>query len=750
MLFEASEYRGGHGVQGVRDMSEANAPQKSPTSDVPAPKPGVAAGPGEKGAPMSLTAARERAHKLYVNGQLQKAAQLCSQIVAQRPRMADAHNLLAAILHAQGKAAEAVKSMQRAIHLNGNNAQFYSNLGEMERQRGKLPEALVALRRALNIDPNSPTVRNNLGIAHYDRGEFDEAAKCYEQAIAINSGYAEAHNNLGNALRALGRMEEALEHYQRALLVRENYPGAYNNMAAILREQDQVAEAEFAYRKAIGLDPRYFEAYGNLATLLIQHDREDEALRVLGEALKIDPKHVPTLIQVARTQLSKGSHAQAEQACRFALQNDPNSAEAHAMLGEVLHESDRFTEALESYETALTLKPSLPDARNHYGICLKSVGLLDDAREQLVKSLELNPRGYGIYANLADLEKFTPDHPHLKAMEAIIQEASDPMSERYMALHFGLGKAYEDIGEYEKAFDHFQTGATLKRAKLKYDETETNTFFDSIREIFNADFFARRPFEGLSSDLPVFIIGMPRSGSTLVEQIVSSHPQASGAGEIKEFSRRLTGLRSRFPSLPKYPQIGAKMNQAHYKIVAEGYLSTLRSLAPNASRVTDKLLTNYYFVGMLHVMFPKAKFIHTKRNPVDTCWSAYNKLFKDDMPHSYDFGELGRYYKKYEELMAHWDTVLPPGLIKTVVYEDVVADLETSARGLLDFLGLSWDPACLSFHESDRPVKTASVVQVRKPVYKSSVEKWRHYGSRLQPLVDALGYAPKTESAPAS
>jgi tetratricopeptide (TPR) repeat protein len=692
--------------------------------------------------------AMERTHKLYAAGRLEPAALLCSQIVSQRPRMAEAHNLMAAILHAQGNSAAAIKSMQRAIHLNENNAQFYSNLGEMERQRGKLPEALIALRRAVSLNPKASQAFNNLGIVHYDLGEFDKAVTSYEQAISLNNSYPEAHNNLGNALRALGRPDEALEHYQRALLIRENYPGAYNNMASILRDRDQVAEAEFAYRKAITLNPRYFEAYGNLATLLIQHDREDEALRVLGDALKIDAKNVSILIQVARTQLSKGNHAHAEQACRLALQEDANSAEAHAMLGEVLHETDRFTDALESYEAALTLKPSLGEARNHYGICLKSVGRLEEGREQLLKSLELNPRAYGIYANLADMEKFTPDNPRFQAMEAIMKEASDPMSERYMALHFGLGKAYEDIGEYEKAFSHFQMGATLKRAKLKYDESETFGFFDSIRDTFGANYFANPPFQGEPSSLPVFIIGMPRSGSTLVEQVLSSHPQTCGAGEIKEFSRRMNGLRSRFPSLPKYPQIGIKMNQAHYKIVAEGYLSTLKSLGPTASRVTDKLLTNYYFVGMIHVMFPNAKFIHTKRNPVDTCLSAYTKLFKDDMPHSYDFGELGRYYKKYEELMAHWDKVLPPGVMKTIVYEDVVGNLETSARELLEFLGLPWDPTCLSFHESDRPVKTASVMQVRKPVYNTSVEKWRRYGARLQPLLDALGY--EAEAAPSA
>jgi tetratricopeptide (TPR) repeat protein len=695
---------------------------------------------------VSFEKAMEEAHRLYSVGRLEQAAQVCSQIVSQRPRLAEAHNLMGAILNAQGNSAAAVKSLQRAIHLNDKSAQFFSNLGEIERRRGKLPEALVALRRAVSLDPQSQQAWNNLGIVHYDRRDFQEAVKCYERAIALNDRYPEAHNNLGNAMRALGKGEEALEHYQRALLIRENYPEAYNNLAAVLRARDQVAEAEHAYRKAIALKPRYIEAYNNLASLLVQHERDDEALRVLGDALEINAQHVPTLLQVARIQMRKGNYTQSEPACRLALKEDMNSAEAHALLGEILHETDRFTEALAAYETALTLKPELAEAHNLYGVCLKSVGRLDDAREQFLKTIELNPWAIGCYANLADLQKFTPDNPQFLAMEKIISEASEPNSDRYMAVHFGLGKAYEDLGEYEKAFEHFRTGTGLKRAKLKYDEAEAFKFFDSIREAFNAKFFAEPPFAGNHSDLPVFIVGMPRSGSTLVEQILSSHPQAFGAGEIKEFSRNLTALRSRFPALPKYPHIGLKMNEDHYKIVADGYLKKLRSYSETAVRITDKLLTNYYFVGMLHVMFPQAKFINTKRNPVDTCWSAYTKLFKDDMPHSYDFTELGRYYKKYEELMAHWEEVLPPGTMQTVVYEDVVADLESSARKLVEFVGLPWDEACLAFHESNRPVKTASVVQVRKPVYKTSVEKWRHYGDRLKPLIDALGNQPERGS----
>ena len=236
---------------------------------------------------------------------------------------------------------------------------------------------------------------------------------------------------------------------------------------------------------------------------------------------------------------------------------------------------------------------------------------------------------------------------------------------------------------------------------------------------------------------------MPRSGSTLVEQILSSHPDVYGAGEVKYLSVALGKLRDRFPSLPKYPDMVAKLMPAQMDIAARGYLQALTASAGDAKQVTDKLLTNYFFVGLLNLFYPNAKVIHTRRDPVDTCLSGFTKLFKDDMPHSYDLAELGRYYGKYRELMEHWETVLPEGVMTTVVYEDVVADTEKEARRLIDFLGLPWNDKCVDFHKSDRPVKTASVAQVRKPIYKTSVQRWKKYGDGLQPLVDAVEGKPE-------
>ena len=289
----------------------------------------------------------------------------------------------------------------------------------------------------------------------------------------------------------------------------------------------------------------------------------------------------------------------------------------------------------------------------------------------------------------------------------------------------------------------------MKRAQLEYKESDTFSFFENIAKTFPKEAFENRQFEGIDDDRFVFIVGMPRSGSTLVEQIVSSHPDIYGAGEVKHLSRALGQLRDRFPSLPKYPELVGKVAPEQLEIAAKGYQQALSAGAGNARRITDKLLTNYFFLGLINLLFPKAKVIHTRRDPVDTCLSGFTKLFKDDMPHSYDLGELGRYYGKYRELMQHWEKVLPEGFMTTVDYEDVVADTEKEAKRLIKFLGLAWNDKCVDFHKSDRPVKTASVAQVRKPIYKTSVKRWLKYGDGLQPLVDAIDGKPEKAASKA-
>ncbi|WP_137389781.1 tetratricopeptide repeat-containing sulfotransferase family protein [Rhodoligotrophos defluvii] len=677
---------------------------------------------------------------LYSSGKLAQAEDLARQIIAARPKIADAYNILGVVLHRQGRTDEGIKVLKQAISLNSNASNYYSNLGEMERQRGYLDAAQISLERAIALDPKAHQAWNNLGIVHFDKRDFAKAEEAYRKAIEARPDYAEAFNNLGNVLRVRGKPDEAIEQYERAIELKANYPEAYNNMGTVLRDMMKFEEAEFSYRRAITLRPDYLDAHNNLATLLVALDRTDEALRALGEILKKKPDHVPALISAARAQSRRNNVALAEAAVKRALKLDPKNSEALCVYGQVCHDADRYDEAVKVLEQSVASKPDNVEALNLLGIALKSVGRMEEAKEAFAKALKLQPLAIGAYSNLVDLEKFTPDHPMFVAMTNLMDKVKNPEDERFMALHFSLGKAYDDIGDVEKSFYHYRLGTKLRRAKLNYNEAEVMKFFDQIRDVFSAEFFANRPFEGNPSPVPVFIVGMPRSGSTLTEQILASHPKVHGAGEIKTLTQSLGFLRQKFPNLPRYPEMARRMKPSQFATVAEHYLGTVSRLSAGAERVTDKLLTNYYFAGLVHALFPNAKIIHTMRDPVDTCLSTFTKLFKDDMPHSYDLAELGRYYRKYEELMEHWRNVLPAGIMLDVKYEDVVADVEAHARRVVDFVGLEWDDQCLAFHESNRPVKTASVSQVRKPIYSSSVERWRRYERHLGELLEALGY----------
>jgi tetratricopeptide (TPR) repeat protein len=693
----------------------------------------------------------EMAGSLYSRRQYAQAERVCRQIIAARPGNADAHNILGVSLAALGNSKESVSELRRAIKINAQAPSYHANLGEILRQAGRLDEAAQALEAAIKLDPKNAQALNNLGIIEYEKKRFAKAVEYYRQALAVNATMAEALNNLGNALRLTGDIEGAMHAYQEALTQRAVYPEVYNNLGTLLQQDRKLEEAEHALRKAIQQNPRYVEAHNNLAQLLFSQKNEVEALRILGEALKFAPKNVQTLLLTAKIQLKRNNLQAAEQAIRLALKEESENPEALTLLGQVLHETDRYDEAIDVLDRALKKAPESPEALNFYGVALKSVGRLEEARDYILKALRLNDGMYGAYANLNDLVDFSEGigEELFNRMDAIFESVKNPEADQFLALHFAYAKALDDRGQHEKALEHYITGGRMKRAQLDYKEGETHGFFDAIMAAFPKEAFENRKFEGLEDDRPVFIVGMPRSGSTLVEQILSSHPDVYGAGEVKYLARALGQLRDRFPSLPKYPDMVAKITPAQLGIVAKNYQQALSQGAGEAQRITDKLLTNYFFLGLINLMFPNAKVIHTQRDPVDTCLSGFTKLFKDDMPHSYDLGELGRYYGKYRELMKHWEKVLPEGFLTTVLYEDVVADTEKEAKRLIDFLGLPWNDKCVDFHKSDRPVKTASVAQVRKPIYKTSVQRWKKYGSGLQPLVDAVGGQPaKAEKEP--
>lgn len=689
-------------------------------------------------AQMSEAKAIALAGELYSRGRYQQAINVCRQMIQHKDTNADAHNILGVSLNALGQNKDGVAAIKRAIKLSPKVAAYHANLGEVLRVNGSLGDAVLELMEAVKLDPRSAQAHNNLGIARYEKKEYPEAVACYRRAIELSPKFPEAFNNLGNALRLVDDIQGAQAAYEQALALRETYPEAYNNLGTLLKQQGKSEQAEHALAKAIAQNPQYIDAYHNLAAIYHAENRDVDALRLMGEVLNFAPRNAKCLLLTARIQARRGAHDAAEKACRLVLGDDPNSSEAFATLGMIMHEIDRFPASIKFLEKALELDSSNAEARNFYGVALKSVGKLDEARDEIKKALANNDKLFGAYANLNDLVNFKEEEELFNKIKDAVETAEDQSAPYLLPMHYAYAKGLEDHGNYELALTHYIQGGRMKRAVLDYNEDVTFKFFKDIKAKFTKDIFAHRPYAGNGSDRPIFIVGMPRSGSTLVEQILSSHPDVFGAGEIKYLSKSLHGLRDRFPSLSRYPDIVTEMSEGQFELLADKYLEQILPPAGAKKKVTDKLLTNYFFVGLIHILFPNAKIINTRRDPIDTCLSAFTKLFKDDMPHSYDLGEIGRYYRQYDALMAHWVDVLPEGVMTQVQYEDVVRDTEGQARKLIEFLGLAWNDECLDFHKSTRPVKTASVAQVRKPIYNRAVERWRKYGDGLQPLIDAL------------
>jgi tetratricopeptide (TPR) repeat protein len=422
---------------------------------------------------------------------------------------------------------------------------------------------------------------------------------------------------------------------------------------------------------------------------------------------------------------------------RKALSISPQAAVLHANLGQLLQQLNRHEEALHHFEQVRLLDPGSPTAYSGYAIALRTMGRLEEANAQLEQAIAMAPREPSLYRVLGYSRPFRRDDPYLAALEAMAADTGDLPEDKQTELYFALAKAYQDTGQHERSFRHLLKANALLRPQKPYSESVALPNLEQSRAVFNAEVMRQRRGLGHPSDLPIFIVGMPRSGSTLIEQILASHPDVFGAGELRDFGFAIEGL-DRGPSDTPEEVSGDDL----YKL-GERYLAMLQAKVPvPAKRATDKMLGNSRFVGLIHLALPNATIIHARRNALDNCLSCFGTMFAEGHGYTYDLGELGRYYRAHEALMDYWPTVLPEGVMLTVNYEDLVDDLETHARRIIAHCGLEWTDACLEFHKTERPVYTASVVQVRQPIYRTSVGRWKPYQSLLQPLFEGLGIEP--------
>ena len=564
-------------------------------------------------------------------------------------------------------------------------------------------EALAHCDRALALEPDYPEALSTRGDALRMLMRAGEALICYDKALALRPGYVEALHNRAIALRDLGRLEEALASCDRAITLEPSIAVLHNSRAVLLYDLDRPAEALLSCDKALALSPDYVETLANRGNVLKALQRPEEALICHARALAIEP----------------------------------DNPEVSNNRGLVLADLNRAEEGLASIARALSLRPGYADAHANMAVVLSELGRFDEAASAIRRAIALKPRHAAFYYTLTESCPLASAEPLIGAMLELARDLCSLDAKEQVFLHFALAKAFADC-DPERSFQHLFAGNALKRKLLPYNEAATLSGMERTRTLFTEGLMRSKAGLGDPSCTPVFIIGMPRSGSTLVEQILASHPEVFGAGEGNIFDKAMPEICGPGLAGLRFSEAIPSLSGGHLRQIGADYVARVTALAPPVQRIIDKTLENFRVAGLIHLALPNARIIHTRRDPLDTCFSCFSKLFVEGLPYTYDLGELGRYYRAYEALMAHWREVLPEGAMLEVQYEELAGDLEGQARRMIAYCGLEWDARCLEFHKTERQVRTASKIQVRQPLYKSSIGRGRLFEAQLASLLEAL------------
>lgn len=550
--------------------------------------------------------------------------------------------------------------------------------------------------------PNSSTLNQQIdkALTLYSNNRLKEASSLCQSVLAKKPYHAHANHLLGIIKFKSGDANTAIDLIAKALATDPNVTIFNNTMGVFLDHTGQHAQAVEFYQKVISAEPHNTLALNNLATTLQKLQRFDEAQSLLTESLRIKPDNPVTL----------------------------------KILGDTMHDLGDIQGALTCFQKSLALNPNYMEVYVSLGILYEAKGDAAAAQDHYLKAIQLNPACATAYCYLADLRGFEADDAYLSAMETL-KSTPLPVSER-MQVFQGLGKMYEKAGQYDNAFANYK-GANEIRKTLKGRDFSIQQFTEMIEQlqsVFDQDFFARHAALGIETEVPVFIVGMPRSGTTLVEQIISAHPQAFGAGELDH----IKNLRIRLqPEIVTFLTTNTMIPQPQIEEAANEYLNALQRLAPDAIRIIDKMPQNFLHLWLICLMFRKPRIIHCCRTPLDTCLSCYFTDFTGEHGYKNDLRTLGQYYTLYQHLMQHWQAVLPAPILD-VHYEELVAEQEKISRRIIEFCNLDWDERCLSFHTADSHVRTASNAQVRQKIYRSSLNRWEKYQAHLGPLIESL------------
>ncbi|MGA3157254.1 MAG: tetratricopeptide repeat protein [Steroidobacteraceae bacterium] len=625
---------------------------------------------------------------LQGSGQPEAARGCYQQAVRIRPKFAEAHAGLGTVWRALGQPEAALASYRQALEIRPAFPEAIGGLSNVLRDQGRIAEAADGYRRVLQISPDMAEAHNNLGSALLELGQPEQAIDSYRQALRVRPRYAEALCNLANALRDMGDLAEAVVRYRRALEIRPTFPEAIGSLSNVLRDQGRIAEAADGYRRLLQISPDMAEAHNNLGSALLELGQPERAVECFGRALALKPDLTEARIGLAIVQRQLGDVAEAEATIRTALSQVPQAAPALALLAELRADQGQFAEAEVLFGQALAINPELPEA------------LAGRARSRRM--------------SLADDAWLAGTQRALAKVQTLRHQIN---------LRFALGKYFDDVQDYSQAFSNYRAANELsRRIDVHYDRAQQTRLVDRLIHKYSRAWFASRSGAGSQSERPLFIIGMPRSGTTLAEQILASHPAVFGAGELMFWNEASAAL-----------ELGST-RQEPFAAMADRYLQQLQRLSTTALRVVDKMPINFLNLGLIQTALPAARIIHMQRHPIDTCLSIYFQHFSVSYNFARDLEDLAHYYQEYRRLMLHWRAVLPPEAILDVPYEGLVEDLESWSRRMVEFAGLTWEPRCLEFHLTARTVTSSSRWQVRQKLHSGARGRWRHYEPFLGPL----------------
>jgi tetratricopeptide (TPR) repeat protein len=706
--------------------------------------------------------------EMHQTGQFASADRLYRQVLAREAENPNALHLRGVLRHQQGDHAQAVELIRRAIALRPNIPVFHANLAEAYRAQGQLERAVGSCRMALRFWPDYPEALGNLGLALHGLGRHDEAVEKLRHALRLQPNAAALHNGLGTVLREQGQLNDALEHFRQAVehdpklamaqsnlglllldrgQVEEALPHSqeavrlqpdlapiHNNLGNVLRSLDRLVEARESYMEALRLDPDLAKGHANLGLTLQREGQFGDALPWMRQAVELEPDNAGWWENLGELRMDREESAEAIPCFERVLSLKPDRAATHNSLGWALQEEGRLTEAREHYCTALQIDPNLGGAQLNIGGVHEELGEIAEAETAIRTALRIQPRFVAAHARLATILRGKLPDDDLAALEARLSEIS---GEPRGNLLFGLAQVLDGRGDYARAAGCLCEANALalehaKRRNRSYDPAQHELFVDNMIKASEASFFVRAAGGGSDSRRPVFVFGLPRSGTTLIEQVLACHSRIHGAGELRL-------MRSSFEAIPKtldrseWPiNCQPHLDQAALARLAEQHLQWLHEHdGGKAERIVDKMPDNYMYLGLLAAMFPKAVLIHCRRDLRDVAVSCWMTNFRS-ITWANDTEHLTARFAQYRRLMEHWRTVLPIP-IHEVDYADTVNDLEGVARRLIAACGLEWEPRCLEFHRLQRPIRTASVTQVRQPIYKQSVARWKNY---QEPLAD--------------